>query len=154
MSVTRMFSRKVRGFRIVEVFGVGLLIAVVLTVYLGKTFAGKERNQIADVEKSIAEEQDRVRLLKAEVAYLEQPSRLERLSSQYLGLAPVAPKHETTLDALPALAHAAAPTPATAAPVLAAQATTAPAAEASPAPVKTSTPTASGEAAAKGGKAP
>ncbi|MDB5432902.1 MAG: hypothetical protein JWP35_4018 [Caulobacter sp.] len=153
MSVTRMFSRKVRGFRIVEVFGVGLLIAVVLTVYLGKTFAGKERNQIAEVEKNIAEEQDRVRLLKAEVAYLEQPARLERLSSQYLGLAPVAPKHETTLDALPALAHAAAPAPVTAAPVLAAQAT-APAGEAAPAPVKTSTPTASGEAAAKGGRAP
>jgi hypothetical protein len=109
MSLFSIFGRKVRGFRVIEVLGLGLLIAVVLTVYLGKTFAGKERNQIADVEQQIGQEQDRVRLLKAEVAYLEQPSRLERLSSQVLGLAPVAPKHETTLEGLSALGHPVAP---------------------------------------------
>jgi cell division protein FtsL len=100
-----VFNRRVRGFRLVEVIGLGVLITIVLTVYMGKTFAGKERNQISDVESQIATEQDRIRLLKAEVAYLEQPSRLERLSIQYLHMGPVEAKHETTLAALPALAH-------------------------------------------------
>ena len=123
MSVRRMFSRRVRGFRIIEVAGLALLIATVLTVYLGKTLAGKERNQITEVEKQIAQEQDRVRMLKAEVAYLEQPARLERLSSEVLRLAPIEPKHETTLEGLAALANTPAQ-PAAAAPVMAAEATT------------------------------
>ena len=148
MSVMGMFSRKIRGFRLVEVIGACLLIAVVLTVYLGKTFAGKERNQIADVEQQIAAEQDRVRLLKAEVAYLEQPSRLERLSTQYLGLAPVAAKHETTLDALPALAGAA--PPAAAATAISSPPATATAA-AAPVPAKAAP---HGAPAAKGGLTP
>ena len=40
-----------------------------------------------------------VRLLKAEVAYLEQPRRIEQMAQQ-LGLAPISPEHETTEDAL------------------------------------------------------
>jgi TolA-binding protein len=152
MSMFSIFGRKVRGFRVIEVFGLGLLIAVVLTVYLGKTFAGKERNQIADVEQQIAQEQDRVRMLRAEVAYLEQPARLERLSSQVLGLAPIAAKHETTLQGLAALAHPAAPAAPTALAAAAPDAKTAVAAEATVAPAHPQPPL--GAAAARGGLTP
>lgn len=107
-----LFSRKVRGFRLVEVIGVSLLIAVVLAVYLGKTLAGKERNQIAAVEKEIAGEAERVRLLRAEVSYLEQPERLERLSTAYLGLQPINAKQEVAPEALLTLAHKPAAAPA------------------------------------------
>jgi hypothetical protein len=66
---------------------------------MAKTFAGRERAQIASVEEQIVDEKNRVRLLKAEVAFLEQPRRIEQYALQ-LGLAPISPEHETTEDAL------------------------------------------------------
>lgn len=95
-----LFSRKIRGFRLVDMVAGGLLIAIVLGVYLAKTVAGHERAEIASVEKQITAEQARIRLLQAEVAHLEQPARIEALSVQYLGMAPIQAKNETTAESL------------------------------------------------------
>jgi hypothetical protein len=97
-------NRRVRGFRLIDLVALGLLAALILGVYLAKTIAGGERAKIAVVERQIAAEKVRIRLLKAEVSHLEQPARIERLSETYLGLAPVPIKHEAAPDALPALA--------------------------------------------------
>ena len=59
----------------------------------------------ADTTRQIAAEQQRVRLLRAELSRLEAPARLERLSTQYLGMTPAAPKQEAAPDALANLAH-------------------------------------------------
>ena len=99
MSLSNIFERRVRGFRVVELVCLSLLIALVMGVYLAKTFAGRERAQIASVEDKIVDEKVRIRLLKAEVAYLEQPRRIEQLATS-LQLAPIKPEHETTEDAL------------------------------------------------------
>ncbi|TCS14043.1 cell division protein [Caulobacter sp. BK020] len=99
MSLSRLFDRRVRGFRVVELVCLTILLVLVLGVYMAKTFAGRERAQIAEVERQIEDEKVRVRLLKAEVAYLEQPRRIEQLAQQ-LQLAPIKPEHETTEDAL------------------------------------------------------
>ncbi len=99
MSLSSLFDRRVRGFRVVELVCLGLLIALVMSVYLAKTFAGRERAEIASVEQQIVDEKVRVRLLKAEVAYLEQPRRIEELATR-LQLAPIKPEHETTEEAL------------------------------------------------------
>lgn len=96
----RLLERRVRGFRLVDLIALGLLTALILGVYLAKTMAGRERADIARVERQIAGEKARIRLLTAEVSHLEQPARVERLSSAYLGLAPVSSKRETTPDAL------------------------------------------------------
>ncbi|KRA64249.1 cell division protein [Caulobacter sp. Root655] len=120
MSLSNIFERRVRGFRVVELVCLSLLIALVMGVYLAKTFAGRERAQIASVEQQIVDEKVRVRLLKAEVAYLEQPRRIEQLATS-LQLAPIKPEHETTEDALidvarrAPVAHAPAPPEAAAA---------------------------------------
>jgi hypothetical protein len=95
-----LFTRRVWGFRLIDVIGVGLLIALILSVYLAKTFAGRERGEIARVEAEIATEHNRVRLLQAEVAHLERPDRIEHLSSTYLGLGPVKTTHEISPEAL------------------------------------------------------
>jgi hypothetical protein len=76
----------------------------VLAVYLSKAGAGGERADIDDVQQKIVTEQLRIRLLKAEVANLEQPERLKSLSAQYLGLQSVPAKHEVPADALPDIA--------------------------------------------------
>ena len=99
-----LFSRKVRGFRLVDMVAAGLLMAIILGVYLAKTVAGHERAEIASVEKQIVAEQARIRLLQAEVAHLEQPARIESLSTAHLGMAPLQAKHETTIDKLSEIA--------------------------------------------------
>ena len=137
MKLAGLFDQRVRGFRIVELGGLGVLLALVLAVYLSKTGAGGERADIDHVQQQIQDEQTRIRLLQAEVANLEQPERLETLSSQYLGLQPVTAKREVQPDALPDIAL----TP------LAAKAAHAPAAV-SPAPTQSLAPPATANTAA------
>ncbi len=104
--ITAIFRRRVRGVRLVNILGAGLLLVLVVGLYLAKTFAGGERADIAQTEASIADEQRRIRLLQAEVSYLEQPERISRLSEQYLGLQPASGKRETAPANLGQLAHA------------------------------------------------
>jgi hypothetical protein len=106
MRITALFTRRVRGVRLVNLWGVGLLLVLVIGLYLVKTFAGGERADIASTEQQIADEQHRIRLLHAELAYLEQPVRIERLSEQYLGFEPISGKQETTVADLAQIAHA------------------------------------------------
>jgi cell division protein FtsL len=106
-----VFDRRFRGFRVVNLVGVGLLVTLVLGVYLAKTFAGRERSEIAAVEVQIRQEKVRIRLLEAEVAHLEQPRRLQTLASRGLGMAPVTAKQEISLNDLAALKPAPPPAP-------------------------------------------
>ena len=99
MTVAGVFNRRVRGFRVVEVVGLCILLTLVTGVYLAKTFAGSERQEIGRIEQEIQDEAVRKRLLEAEVAHLEQPRRIEQLA-QMLQLKPIAPDHEITEDAL------------------------------------------------------
>jgi hypothetical protein len=89
-----LFARRVRGFRVVDLIAAGLLVAVILGVYLAKTLAGRERAEIASVTRQINAEAQRIRLLEAEVAHLEQPGRIERLSVVYLKMSPVTAHRE------------------------------------------------------------
>lgn len=114
MSGAGIFQRRVRGFRVVEIVALSFLLVLVLGVYLAKAGAGRERADIAQVERQITDEQRRMKLLRAEVAYLEQPERIERLSS-IIGLAPINAKRETPPEALPDIARAGMVTPAPAA---------------------------------------
>ena len=99
-----LYSRHWRGFRIVHLVGWLLVVVLAVVLYLGKTFAGDERTRIAQVEQQITKEQARVRVLRAEVAYLEQPDRLERLAREYLGMEPIGAEHEAPAADLPKLA--------------------------------------------------
>ena len=101
-----VFTRRIRGFRLLDLVGVGLLVVIIFGVYLAKTLAGRERSEIAGVEKQIASEKARIRLLQAEVAHLEQPGRIERLSVTYLKMEPVPATREATAEQLIDLARA------------------------------------------------
>ena len=56
MSVAEVFNRRVRGFRVVEVVGLAILLTLVTGVYLAKTFAGSERQEIGLIEQQIEQE--------------------------------------------------------------------------------------------------
>ena len=124
----RLFAWKVRGVRWVEIIGVLLVAAMVFSVYLAKAAAAREGAQIASFERQIAENGQRVRLLRAEVARLEQPGRLEELSRS-AGLGPVDVHRQATEQNLPNLVPVPEPAPVVVAPTPAPVATpTAPAA--------------------------
>lgn len=100
--INRLFAWKVRGIRWVEIIGVLLVGAMVFSVYVAKAGAAREGSQISDLERQIASNSQRVRLLRAEVARLENPGRLEALS-RGAGLEPVDVKRLATVDTLPDL---------------------------------------------------
>ena len=105
MNLTSIFNRRIRGFRVVDVTALAILLTLALGVYGFKTLAGAQSADTVSVEHQIADEQRRVRLLDAEVAHLEDPARIERLSTQYLGMKAVDAQQETSADALPQIAE-------------------------------------------------
>lgn len=102
--MTNVFTHRIRGFRTINIVLGATLLVLAVGVNLAKTFAGRERNLIGQVERDIGKEETRIRMLQAEVAHLEQPERLERLSRAYLAMAPVTAKQEATIDTLNAVA--------------------------------------------------
>ena len=106
MKLSGLLDAKVRGFRVVDVAALAVFLVLALTVYAFKSFAGDQRADIVDVESQIRDESRQVRLLKAEVARLESPARLEALSTRYAGQAPVTAKQEVSPEALPQVATA------------------------------------------------
>ena len=106
--MTGFIRRTLRGARLIEFGALTVCLALALAVYFVKTRAGRETGDITQVETQIADEQHRIRLLQAEVAHLEQPTRLQRLA-EAAGLAPTADKRETSFDHLPDVARELAP---------------------------------------------
>lgn len=106
MSVIGAFSARYRGFRIVDIVAVGAILLIALTTYAMKTFAGAEDADTSGLETRITAEDKRIRLLQAEIARLESPDRIERLSSSYLDMATPDHVHDIEVQDLPAaLAH-------------------------------------------------
>jgi len=102
-ALKRIFDWKVRGVRWVEIIGLMLVAAMIFSVYLAKAAAASESARIASLERQITQNGQRVRLLRAEVARLEQPGRLEALS-RGAGLGPIDVHRQATEASLPELA--------------------------------------------------
>ena len=116
--VSRFFTHRVRGVRLVNLWGMGVLLVLVIALYLVKIFGGTERADIAQTESQIADEQRRIALLKAEVAILARPERIQRRAEQNQNAQPLSGRHDATLGELPQIASrdpAAPPKPAGAA---------------------------------------
>jgi hypothetical protein len=133
--VQALFEWKVRGVRWIEIILLVVVAALILGVYVAKAAAARESAQIAQLEREIAETRQRVRLLRAEAARLEQPGRLETLS-RTAGLAPVDIERQADESALATLKPQPEPVPVApvAADAEAAAPTAAPAAPTQPAP--------------------
>ena len=107
MIFSGVFTRRLRGFRVIDLLALGVVLVLAVGSYVFTTLAGAQSADTAGVQGQIDQEEKRIRLLKAELAHLEDPGRIERLSTQYLGMAPVDPKRETTPQALAQIAVAA-----------------------------------------------
>ncbi len=111
MNPLSIFTRRVRGFRVIDIDAVMIILVTALASYAFKTSAGAEDADANTIEAQIQDEQKRIRLLNAELAHLDGPARIETLSTQYLGLTPIAAKQEIALASLPRVAGALAPAP-------------------------------------------
>lgn len=118
-SLQRLFDWKVRGIRWVEIIGLLLVAIMVFSVYVAKAGAAREGVRISQLERQIDDNGQRVRLLRAEVARLEQPGRLEALSRS-AGLAPVDVRRRRSEAGLAAIAPVPEPRPVIVAPTTAA----------------------------------
>lgn len=114
-TLNRLLAWKIRGVRWVEIIGVLLVAAMVFSVYVAKAAAARESARIADLERQISDNGQRVRLLRAEVARLERPTRLEALS-RGAGLGPVDVHRQARAENLPNLAPIPEPRPVIVAP--------------------------------------
>lgn len=85
---------RTRGFGLVNLVGVAILLILMLGVYLAKTRAGADANAISRLEHQIVSEKNNIRVLQAEVARLETPERISTLSRDELNMAPVNAKQE------------------------------------------------------------
>jgi hypothetical protein len=103
IALNRLFAWKVRGIRWIEIIGLLMVAAMVFSVYLAKAAAARESARISELERQITDNGQRVRLLRAEVARLERPDRLEALS-RGAGLAPVDVHRQATEAGLSNLA--------------------------------------------------
>lgn len=106
----RVFDARVRGIRWVEIVGAVLVAVMVLSVYVAKAAAARESARIGELEREIADNRQRVRLLRAEISRLEQPGRLEALS-RAAGLGPVDVRRQTKEGEIGAIITAPAPAP-------------------------------------------
>ena len=100
MNVSGVLFRRVRGFRVMDLAAMVIFLSLALAVYAFKTSAGAERTDIADTEDKVADERVQVRLLRDQVARLENPKRLEDRATRFAGLAPIAAKQEVSSEAL------------------------------------------------------
>ena len=87
--------------------GFALLITLAVGGYAFKAIASAQDAKVAALDDQIGQEQKRIRMLKLEVARLGGGPRVEALSRQYLGLAPMDPRRDISPEALPAIAAAA-----------------------------------------------
>jgi len=115
MRAPRFLSARIRGFRIVNLLALTVLLIIALGSYALKTLAGAQDAGGAGVEDQIIQEQRRIRMLKAEISTLGGPQRIADLSRQYLNLGPADAKHDIPAEALPAAVAQANAQPASAA---------------------------------------
>jgi len=75
-------------------------VVLTLGLYFVKTRAQTAKSEARTLQRTLDAEQLVVSTLKAELAHLESPARLEQLASDQLGLAPTSVEQIKTLDEL------------------------------------------------------
>lgn len=87
--------------RLMTLIGLVLLAVVTAGLYgIAQRVQHLER-EAARLERAIAREQNAIRVLRAEWAYLTEPARLQELSARFLDLAPVPARQMASLSELP-----------------------------------------------------
>ena len=74
--------------RVMDGFSAGALLLAATLVYYIKTDTREMRADERLLERELQAEREKINVLQAEIAHLENPDRLRRLAKQYLDLKP------------------------------------------------------------------
>jgi len=77
-----------------------LACALSLALFSVKYQVQDLEGELSGLERSIAGERQAIHVLKAEWSHLNDPSRLDGLAREYLGMKPVAPEQVATFESL------------------------------------------------------
>lgn len=86
-------ARRMTGI-IMLIIGVALIIAL----YYVKIRSQTANQEVRRLERLVVEEKNAIRVLQAEIAFLENPDRLSNLSNIYLSLQPISAKNIISID--------------------------------------------------------
>lgn len=78
-------------------------VALTVTLYFVKTHAQSAKRDVRNLTQAIAAEETAIRVLRAELAYLEGPTRLSELNESHLSLTPILPEREYSAADIEAL---------------------------------------------------
>lgn len=93
--MTVSYSGPARAARRMSWFLLFLIgVALTVTLYFVKTHAQSAKRDVRDLTQAIAGEEAAIRVLRAELAYLESPTRLSELNESFLTLTPILPERE------------------------------------------------------------
>lgn len=87
--------------RLLTLIGLVLLAVVASGLYGLAQRVQQLESEAARLERDIAREENAIRVLRAEWAYLTEPARLQELSARFLDLAPVPARQMAALSELP-----------------------------------------------------
>jgi hypothetical protein len=87
--------------RLATVTAMTLMFLFAYAVYHGGALARAEEARVKRIERQIAQEQAKIKVLRADWALLTKPERLQELASRHLALAPVAAIQFTQFASLP-----------------------------------------------------
>lgn len=86
-------ARRMTGI-IMLIIGVALIIAL----YYVKIRSQTANQEVRRLERLVVEEENAIRVLQAEIAFLENPDRLRNLSNIYLSLQPISAENIISID--------------------------------------------------------
>ncbi|MEP4052353.1 MAG: hypothetical protein ABJN22_08915 [Litorimonas sp.] len=93
--MTVSYSSAARSARRMSWFLLFLIgVALTVTLYFVKTHAQSAKRDVRDLTRAIASEEAGIRVLRAELAYLESPTRLSELNEIHLKLGSILPEQE------------------------------------------------------------
>jgi cell division protein FtsL len=74
--------------RALHIVAAVLIVLLAVGLYKAKTDAAKAETRVRELQTQIEETEADLRALRAEIAHLESPARVEDLAQRHLGLAP------------------------------------------------------------------
>ena len=78
-------------------------VALTVTLYFVKTHAQSAKRDVRNLSRAIVAEEAAIRVLRAELAYLESPTRLSELNEVHLKMTPVLPEQEGSVRGIEVL---------------------------------------------------
>ena len=87
--------------RIANIIALIIAAALAVTLYRAKSHAKMDQENIDALRAEIAQREESLRVLRAQISYLEDEERLEALAREHLGLQPLDPLRAVTLDEAP-----------------------------------------------------